>query len=90
MVLDFLKRANFDAFFRPSTLKSEIFSHKKIKVGYVYIMESFDTIFNIGYGAPMDYGSGKSPMDERVNLDRYKLHFSNDILELPSVCKQKP
>ena len=31
-------------------------------VGYVYIEESFDTIFN------MDYGSGKSPMDERVNI----------------------
>ena len=31
-------------------------------VGYVYIEESFDTIFNMGYG------SGKSPMSERVNV----------------------
>ena len=43
-----------------------------LRVGYVYIEESFDTIFNMGYGGgvqrppPMDYGSGKSPMDERV------------------------
>ena len=28
----------------------------------MYIEESFDTIFN------MDYGSGKSPMDERVKV----------------------
>ena len=59
--------ANFDAFFRPSTLKTEK------RVGYVYIEESFDTIFNMGYGGgrttpepTMDYGSGKSPMVERV------------------------
>ena len=38
---------------------------KKIRVGYVYKEESFDTIFN------MDYGSGKSAMDERVNLRHY-------------------
>ena len=31
---------------------------KKLRVGYVYIEESFET---------MDYGSGKSAMDERVN-----------------------
>ena len=38
------------------------FCQKKIKVGYVYINESFDTIFN------MDFGPGKSPMDELVNV----------------------
>ena len=43
---------------------------KKIRVGYVYI----DTIFNMGYGgtynapSPMGYGSGKSPMGERVKV----------------------
>ena len=37
------------------------FLSKEIKGGYVYIEESFDTIFNMGYG------SGKSPMGERVN-----------------------
>ena len=31
-------------------------------VGYVYIEESFDTIFNMGYG------SGNSPMAERVKI----------------------
>ena len=40
----------------------------------MYIEESFDTIFNMGYVGgrtaplPMGYGSGKSPMDERVKL----------------------
>ena len=40
----------------------------------MYIEESFDTIFNMGYGEGegggtlyMGYGLGKSPMDERVN-----------------------
>ena len=42
-------------------LKTENFVKKKLRVDYVCIYESFDTIFNIGYG------SGKSPMDERVN-----------------------
>ena len=49
-------------------------SKLKKKVGYVCIEESFDTIFNKGYGGgvqrpppPMDIGSGKSPMDDRVN-----------------------
>ena len=54
---------------RPSTLKTE--NEKKNKVGYVYIEESFDTIFNMGYGGglqdhPMPYASGKSPMLFRV------------------------
>ena len=43
----------------PSKLK---FCSKKLRVGYEYIEESFDTVFNMGYG------SGKSPMDERVKL----------------------
>ena len=38
-------------------VKTEIFSKT---VGYVYKEESFDTIFNMGYG------SGNSPMAERV------------------------
>ena len=51
----------------PSILKNDFFSKKKIRVGYVYIEESFDTIFNMGYGGPtgpppMAYASGKSPM----------------------------
>ena len=44
---------------------------KKIKGSYVYIEESFDTIFN------MDYGSGKSCMDERVKRDSDYCLFSN-------------
>ena len=32
----------------------------ELRVGYVYIEESLDNIFNMGYG------SGKSAMDERV------------------------
>ena len=42
----------------PSKLK--IFQ-QKLRVDYVYIEESFDTIFNMGYG------SGKSSMGERAN-----------------------
>ena len=43
------------------------------RVGYVYIEESFDTMFRVIGGdvqrpPPMDYGSGKSPMDERITM----------------------
>ena len=53
----------------PSKLK---ILKKKMRVGYVYIEESFGTIFNIGYGgayrtpAPMPYAAGKSLMLLRV------------------------
>ena len=47
-MLKFFKKSKFGAFIRPSTLKTEIFL-KKFK-GRLYIEESFDTIFNIGYG----------------------------------------
>ena len=46
----------------PSKLKG-----KKLMVGYVYIEASCDTIFNMGYG------SGKSPMGERVKYMRAKV-----------------
>ena len=46
----------------PSNWKKK--KKKEIKGSYVYIEESFDTIFNMGYWA---YGSGKSPRVERVN-----------------------
>ena len=49
--------SNFDAFFRPSTLKTEIFFQKKSREGYVCIEESFDTIYNMGYGG----GGGVKP-----------------------------
>ena len=32
----------------PNTLKTEKFAEKKSWVGYVWIEESFDTIFNMG------------------------------------------
>ena len=48
-------------FFRPSALKTYFFFQKNLTVGYMYIEESFDTNFNMGYG------SGNSPMAERVN-----------------------
>ena len=51
-ILDFfLKRSHFDAFLRPSTLKTEFFFKKKLRVCYADIEESFDTIFNMGYGS---------------------------------------
>ena len=68
LVLTFLKRSNVEAFFRPSTLKTEnvsFFSNK----GRLYIEESFDTI------SPLGYGSGKSPMAERVNTYACKDNF---------------
>ena len=50
----------------PSKLK--IFQ-QKLMVGYVYIEESFDNIFNMGYGGGlMPYASGNSPMLLRVNI----------------------
>ena len=60
---------NFDAFLglAPSKLT---FKKKKWRVGYVYIEDSFDTIFNMGYGGgaynPHGLWVGKSPMAERV------------------------
>ena len=63
--------ANFDAFFRPSTLKTEK------RVGYVYIEESFDTIFNMSYGgggAPLDYGSGNWPWTIGVKWHTKKIN----------------
>ena len=61
--LKFWKRVNFNAFFRPSNLKTERFS-TKLRVGYVYIEESLDTIFNMGYGGGAY--DAKWPMAERV------------------------
>ena len=40
----FFLNSNFDAFFKPSTLKLKNFQQKKSRVGYVFIEESFDTI----------------------------------------------
>ena len=37
LVLTFLKRSNFEAFFRPSTLKTEIFFQQNLMVAYVHI-----------------------------------------------------
>ena len=60
--------------FKNKDLTPEKFLQKKLGAGYVYIEESFDTIFGVGYGvrttlpALMGYGSGKSPMTEKVNF----------------------
>ena len=40
----------FKAFFRPGALKTEKKFETNLTVGYVYLEESFDTIFNMGYG----------------------------------------
>ena len=53
--LPFLKKRQI----APSKMKT--FS-TKIRIGYVHVEESFDAIFNMGYG------SGKSPMGERVKI----------------------
>ena len=63
---------NFEAFFSPSTLKSKNLFIFHLRVSYVYIEESFDTIFNMGYGGrtipPPLHGLlvGKIGLDERV------------------------
>ena len=49
-VFDFRKRSNFKAFFRHSTSENWKILKQKVRVGYVYIEESFDTTFNIGRG----------------------------------------
>ena len=50
----------------------------------MYLEESFDTIFNMGYGGgrrtaslPLGYGSEKSLIDERVNNADYRLQLKN-------------
>ena len=54
----------------------------------MYIEESFDTIFSVGYGvrttlpALMGYGSGKSPMTEKVN---FYVKYNTDLLVLTMV-----
>ena len=62
---------------RPSNLKTENFP-QKIREGYVYIDESFDTTFNIdinnfnGGGVirpPIKNASVKLPIEERVKKD---------------------
>ena len=52
----------FEIFEKGQILRPQNWIFKdKLRVSYVYIEESFDTIFNMGYG------SGKSAVDERVN-----------------------
>ena len=57
-----LKSSNLDAFFRPSTLKTDLFK-KKLRVGYVYIEESYHFQYGLWGGGlqepPMPYGSEK-------------------------------
>ena len=66
----------------PNTLKTENKNQENLMVGYVCIEESFDTISIWIIGGvvgppPMDYGSGKSTMDERV-----KEYFQATVLML--------
>ena len=49
---------------------SKLILLKKLRIGYVYIEETFDTIFNMGYGP------GKSPMDDRVKYMAYLIGFN--------------
>ena len=48
------------------------FFSKEIMVGYSYIEESFDAIFNMGYEWP----PGKSPVLGRVNPVKCAIHDS--------------
>ena len=57
---------NFEAFFRPSALKTEIFS-KRFKGRLCVYKGNVDTIFN------MAYGSRISPIAERVNISLRQL-----------------
>ena len=52
---------------------------KKIRVCFVYIEESFNTIFNMGYGGRT---TGKSPMDDRVKKESI-FQFSEGGKKLP-------
>ena len=71
--LENVKNGDFGLFFIE---KGHIFrpfsGSTKLRVAYVYIEESFDTICNMGYEGGrtpppphMGYGPGKSPMAER-------------------------
>ena len=46
----FEKGLNFDAFFWPNTVKLKIFLKLTARVCYVYVEESFNTIFNMIHG----------------------------------------
>ena len=61
--------SNFEAFLRPNTLKTKNYFKLNLRLGYVYIEKSFDTIFNMGIGGtiqrPSPLGMGRD-MVERV------------------------
>ena len=53
----------------PSKLK------KKIRVGYVYIEESFDTIFNMGYGGGLQDPPPSHEMKEYKCGNEFRLTY---------------
>ena len=48
--MKFLKKVKFWGLFPAYHPQNWNFVQKKLRVGYVYIEESFDTIFDMGYG----------------------------------------
>ena len=98
LVLKFWKRPNFDAFFRPSTLKTKYFS-TKIQGQAMCAQRNCLIPFSIwvmGGGRitppPMRYGSGKSPMAESVqrnnqNHNKFSRLFMLQILFKYTVYK---
>ena len=49
-ILKKVKRLNLEVLFRPSTHRPEILFLRNLRVGYLYIEESFNIIFNMGQG----------------------------------------
>ena len=52
----------------------------KIRVGYMYIEESFDTTFNMGYPPPKKKNRvlvGKAPIEEKVKIKLSKRLFQD-------------
>ena len=45
------KMSNVEDFFLPKTIKTEILVTKNLRIVYVHIENSFDTIFYMGYGS---------------------------------------
>ena len=50
LVLKFLKKLKFWDLFQAERPQNWQFFQQNLRVGYVYIEESVDTIFNMGYG----------------------------------------
>ena len=69
----------------PSNLKIK----KKVRVGYVYIEESFDTIFNMGYCTGLLLGKIAHGLQANYLLDIQYIMLNIFFLSIPALIKDE-